>query len=114
MDTAFLHTAEVRALMSAQKPSVFARRAGQVRSPCCGGLLLSIDMSRAFDKVPWLTLYTSLLATGVEPQLAAYIIDLHSRVRFQVRIGEHECQVAGGQGLRQGLHISTDPLAGVC
>ena len=71
MDTAFSHTAEVRALMSAQKPSVFARRAGKVRSPCCGGLLLSIDMSRAFDKVPWLTLYTSLLATGVEPQLAA-------------------------------------------
>ena len=106
MDTAFLHTAEVRALMSAQKPSVFARRAGQVRSPCCGGLLLSIDMSRAFDKVPWLTLYTSLLATGVEPQLAAYIIDLHSRVRFQVRIGEHECQVAGGQGLRQGCTLA--------
>ena len=101
MDTAFSHTAEVRSLMAAQKPSVFAKRAGKVRSSCCGGLLLSIDMSRAFDKVPWLTLYASLLASGVEPQLAAYIIDLHSRVRFQVRIGEHECQVAD------------DPLAGV-
>ncbi|CAE7795228.1 unnamed protein product, partial [Symbiodinium sp. KB8] len=63
-------------------------------------------MSRAFDKVPWLTLYTSLLASGVEPQLAAYIIDLHSRVRFQVKIGDHECQVAGGQGLRQGCTLA--------
>ena len=106
MDTAFSHTAEVRALMSDHKPSVFARRAGKVRSSCCGGILLSIDMSRAFDKVPWLTLYTSLLASGVEPQLAAYIIDLHSRVRFQVKIGDHECQVAGGQGLRQGCTLA--------
>ncbi|CAE7463590.1 unnamed protein product, partial [Symbiodinium sp. KB8] len=44
-------------------------------------LLLSIDMSRAFDKFPWLTLYTSLL----------------------VKIDDHECQVAGGQGLRNFL-----------
>ena len=63
-------------------------------------------MSRAFDKFPWLTLYTSLLAAGVEPQLAAYIIDLHSRVRFQVKIDDHECQVAGGQGLRQGCTLA--------
>ncbi|CAE7400945.1 unnamed protein product, partial [Symbiodinium sp. KB8] len=44
MDTAFSHTAEVRSLMAAQKPSVFAKRAG---------------------KVPWLTLYASLLASGL-------------------------------------------------
>ncbi|OLP88584.1 hypothetical protein AK812_SmicGene30071 [Symbiodinium microadriaticum] len=34
-----------------QKPSVFAKRASAARSSCCGSIMLSIDLFRAFDKV---------------------------------------------------------------
>ena len=70
MDTAFLHMSEVRAPLADQKPSIFAKRAGVVRSSCCGGVLLSVDLSRAFDKVPWMELYHALRAVGTPPGLA--------------------------------------------
>ena len=66
--------------------------------------MLSIDLVRAFDKVPWLTLYHALLA--VSPQLAAYILDLRYRVKFQVQIGEHSRSVPGGRGLRQSCALA--------
>ena len=46
------HCAYVREQMKCAVPTVHDRRARKTVKACCGGAMLSLDLSRAFDEVP--------------------------------------------------------------
>ena len=64
-----------------------------------GGLALSVDLSRAFDSLPFWLLKQSLERAGVPTPLVELILSFHAQVRF--RLANGAVSVTAGRGIRE-------------
>ena len=64
LELVFAHCQEVRSKAKAQTRSLYELRAGQQRSPCAGGMQISIDFSQAFDRADRQLLVAALAYLG--------------------------------------------------
>jgi hypothetical protein len=70
-------------------------------------MLLKLDLSKAFDKLSWSYLKSTLLAFGFEPNWISWIINLTSSALFSILInGVPSRPFSPTRGIRQG-----DPLS---
>ena len=63
------HCGAVRQLLMKQKRSIHAPTILQPRLHCTGGIMLFLDLHRAFDQVPRPTLITALQRTQLDPRM---------------------------------------------
>jgi hypothetical protein len=71
------------------------------------GMLLKLDLSKAFDKLSWSYLRSSLLAFGFDPTWVSWIVNLTSSTLFSILInGVPSKPFSPSRGIRQG-----DPLS---
>jgi hypothetical protein len=71
------------------------------------GMLLKLDLSKAFDKLSWSYLKSTLLAFGFEPNWVSWIVNLTSSALFSILInGVPSRPFSPSRGIRQG-----DPLS---
>ena len=71
-----------------------------------GGLMISFDLSKAFDAVPHAELWTSLLEAGIESSLAAVLVQVHVQTRCRIVHGGDVAEVGMSRGLRQGCPVA--------
>ena len=100
------HCSQVRALLAAQTNSLFARRAAGPRRPILGGMMLSLDITQAYDAVAREDLRAALLDAAVPAGLVSAILAIHGQARLLVGHGGHRGEVHLLKGLRQGCSLS--------
>ena len=85
-----------------------ARILGAIPLELQGGLLISLDMSKAFDSVPQphKELFLAMLEAGVEMNMARLILQVHVQTICRVRHAGHEGSCRMSRGLRQGCPIA--------
>ena len=98
------HCHQIRQLLQSQKLNIHSSRDGQRNSDLVGGLILSVDLSRAFDSLPFWLLRQSLDQAGVPGSLRELILSFHAHVRFKV--ANSDVSVLAGRGIRQGCPLA--------
>ncbi|CAE7564681.1 Pol [Symbiodinium sp. CCMP2592] len=101
---AMSHCSVIRQILQSQKANVHTARAGKHRLELAGGLALSVDLSRAFDSIPFWVLKEALLHANVPTGLAELILSFHSQIRFQVP--GFDSEAIAGRGIRQGCPLA--------
>ena len=67
-----------------------------------GGVMISLDLAKAFDCVPFVEMYHSLREVGVPDNLARLVVEVHRQTVCTIRHAGHEMTVKMYRGLRQG------------
>ena len=98
------HCAEVRQLAKTQSVNVYQRQQGQVLQDAVGGIMLSVDLSRAFDVVPHDIIHKALIFAQVPDTLAGYIVAFHQQLEFHD--AQRHVQATAGRGMRQGCPLA--------
>ena len=83
-----------------------ARKAWESRADCLGGIQLSLDLSKAYDKVPWAKLRQALQRAQVEEELINLIFYVHTEAELVFQHADQTASVKLGRGLRQGCGLS--------
>ena len=100
------HCAQVRASVASQAINIHGRRAGKGSRPLCGGLMLSLDISKAYDRLPRMDLEASLNAANVPTELVKALMSLHHQARLRIEFHGNAGQVQTGCGIHQGSGLS--------
>ena len=101
-----LHCAEVRKLLKHQSLSVHDKRQGRQVAGVCGGAMVSLDLSRAFDQLPRWALQAALEHAQVDGPVIQAIIAVHERCSYTIRHGKHTDSIPMRKGVRQGCTLS--------
>ena len=71
-----------------------------------GGLLVSLDMSKAFDSVPHQELFLAMREANVEENIARLVMQVHMQTVCWVRHAGHEGSFGMSRGLHQGCPVA--------
>ena len=96
------HCKAVRSLQKQAVQNHTARVLGAIPPELQGGLLVSLDMSKAFDSVPHKELFLAMLEAGVESSMVRLILQVHVQTICRVRHAGHEGSCGMSRGLRPG------------
>ena len=100
------HCASVRSRIKASVMSVHQRRAGCKQSACVGGIMISIDLSRAFDALPRSALQASMDFANIDRETQYLILLIHERCQYRVEHAGYADTFSMGKGVRQGCCLS--------
>ena len=100
------HCHEVRHLLMTQKRSIHATTSSQPRLHCAGGIMLFIDLTRAFDQVPRHILQAALHRAGLDPKLQSLILHWHCNTCYHIDINNTCRSIPVNRGVRQGCSIA--------
>ena len=106
VDRVLSHCWEVRELIKGNSRNVFKLHEGRSEIPFCGGLQLSLDLSKAYDRLPRTCLYKALQRVGAPEDLISLIMYMHSRAELVLQRHEREASARMGRGVRQGCGLS--------
>ena len=97
-----LHCNHVRQLCDSQKYIRHCLAQGGTHRAVCGGVLLSLDLSKAFDNVNRIKLLTCLHQLQISDDLISFLQTVYSRTYYQFEHkGESRCFTTS-RGIRQG------------
>ena len=100
------HCREIRSRLQAGALSVHARAAGAQPSNCYGGIMLGIDLSRAFDNLTRDVLQRSLVHARVDGSLQRILLEIHCQCTYQLKHQTHTGSFAMQKGVRRGCSVS--------
>ena len=100
----FLHTAHLQQQATSHK--IYDRFKGAKPGALCGTLVVSLDLSQAFDRVPRQRLAEVMLQAHVPEDYIAWLLQLHAQCHCHVRHGDHHHEFATSRGVRQGCCIA--------
>ncbi|CAE7369964.1 unnamed protein product, partial [Symbiodinium necroappetens] len=101
-----LHCIQVRALAGQVNTDVTTRLLTGALPELQGGLMLSLDLAKAFDCMPFGVMYESLREVGVSDELSRLIVETHRQSVCIVRHCGHSETVQMKRGLRQGCPLA--------
>ena len=101
-----VHCDAVRHLLTSQKRSIYASTISQPRLHCAGGIMLFLDLHRAFDYVPRSTLVNALRRTWIDPKLQNLIINWHQQTHYHIEVNNTCRCIEVSRGVRQGCSIA--------
>ena len=105
LDRVYDHCEQARQQVASVRPDPFLhskRRSSSLR----GGLQLSLDLSRAFDKLPRSKLSQALHRIRAPPDLIQLILYLHQEMILVFRRGDLSTELLTGAGIRQGCGLA--------
>ena len=106
LDKVLSHCHQIRQQLGSYRNSIFDKRAGVQHRHFCGGLQVSLDLSKAFDRIPRARLYQALVRVGAPSDLASAIMYVHDSASIVLeRHGLYET-VPLASGIRQGCGLS--------
>ena len=100
------HCRSVRAMQQSRQRDHTSRLLAAQPESFAGGLMISLDLAKAFDSVPHGELRAALTESGVEPALIECLLSLHQNTRCEIRHSGQSRTVDMGRGLRQGCPIA--------
>ncbi|CAE7801409.1 unnamed protein product, partial [Symbiodinium necroappetens] len=101
-----LHCIQVRALAGQVNTDVTTRLLTGALPELQGGLMISLDLAKAFDCMPFGVMYESLREVGVSDALSRLIVETHRQSVCIVRHCGHSEKVQMKRGLRQGCPLA--------
>ena len=101
-----VHCDAVRHLLMSQKRSIHTSTASQPRLHCAGGIMLFLDLHRAFDSVPRSTLVKALRRTWIDPTIQNLIIHWHQNTHYHIEVNNTCRSIEVSRGVRQGCSIA--------
>ena len=100
------HCEAVRHQLQGCRDDMTAKLAGLSETLVVGGLMASLDLSKAFDSITHAEMYESLIYTGMPTHLAGTLLHIHIQTRLHIlHKGHHHC-VQMSKGLRQGCSVA--------
>ena len=96
LDRVFAHCAHVRKIAKGAYNPI-ARKAGESRADCLGGIQLSLDLSKAYRQ--------ALQRARVEEELINLIFYVHAKAELVFQHADNTASVKLGRGLRQGCGL---------
>ena len=102
----FEHCRTVRSICQDAAPNYWHRRQGSEPKPLCGGLMLSLDMTQAFDRLPRHALAAGLHRLAPDSALASMMLHWLTGVRYHIRHRGHQTVVQTSRSVRQGCKAS--------
>ena len=78
------------------------QQAANTEATLCGGLILSLDLSRAFDEVPRNKLYNALARLGIDATLIQFLQKIYSNTKFEFEFQGEYRYFWASKGIRQG------------
>ncbi len=101
------HCDQVRTMLSRQRLTLQERReTGRVPHQCCGGIMVSIDTSKAFDTIDRRVLMRELDAAGVDPHDITLILAMHEKIGYHPNAHAPHDRVTSRRGVRQGCALA--------
>ena len=82
------------------------------RVPLLGGIMVSLDLSKAFDKLQYSEMYESMRETGMPEELSRLIMHVHANTALHIVHGGHRSTTGMRRGLRQGCGVA--PIVYAC
>ena len=101
-----LHCTEVRSLAGEVNTDVATRLTTGDLPVITGGLMISLDLAKAFDCMPFGVMYESLREVGVSDPMARLVVETHKQSTCIVRHCGHSVRVGMKRGLRQGCPLA--------
>ena len=86
--------------------SVRSRRSGANNSMCFGGIMVGIDLSRAFDTLDRPCLLRALAFADVPAPLQRLLLEIHNQCKYSVVHGHRQGSFPLQCGVRQGCAVS--------
>ena len=106
IDRVCAHCSRVRSKLKTHSRTGFDLQQKHATVPLTGGMILSLDMSRAYDKLPRETLEHALVRVSAPRDLITLILYIHDRARVIFERHGREDGVSLGRGIRQGCGLS--------
>ena len=100
------HCHHIRRVLEGINSSKTARRLGAELPSLKGGLMVAIDLTKAFDNVTYREMYLALCESGLDEALVRLIAQVHQRTSRSVIYGSFSGSVGMSKGLRQGCPIA--------
>ena len=104
LDRVLTHCHCVRLKVSENRFNPF--KATQSRAKFTGGMQLSLDLAKAFDKMPRILLLTALERIALPEDLISFIMYIHGNALLKFSKGSAETCVKTGSGVRQGCGLA--------
>ena len=103
---AFSHCAAARAELSKHHKNLHDQHAGNSQIPLFGSLMITLDLSQAFDRVPRELLHQGMCDLQLPPDLIAIVMSWHSHIQYTVHHAGESRSFAATRGIRQGCSAS--------
>ncbi|CAE7565504.1 X-element\ORF2, partial [Symbiodinium microadriaticum] len=100
------HCDRIRHLLKEHRSDLYSRRLGKKALPCYGGLMLALDLSKAFDRVSRSDLDLAMRKAKVDDDLRVIILQWHDSVHYHLRVHTHQDSVHCTTGVRQGCCLA--------
>eukprot|EP00439_Symbiodinium_sp_Y106_P066972 s3590_g11.t1 len=101
------HCSRVRSLLQHVHTDTASRILGDLsQTEVKGGIMVSLDLAKAFDCLPYTEMYHSLRESDVPDPLARFIIEVHRQTQCIIRHAGHQRTISMTRGLRQGCPLA--------
>ena len=97
---------KVRRTLESTNTSNLAKLMGDHQPDLKGGLMVAIDLSKAFDNVKHEEIYLSFKESGLSEELSRLITHVHLRTVCKIVHSDYSGSVPMSKGLRQGCPIA--------
>ncbi|CAE7191108.1 unnamed protein product [Symbiodinium necroappetens] len=102
----FTHCAAARAELSKHHKNLHHQWEGHKSTPLFGSLMVTVDLSQAFDKMPRELLLQGMIDLQLPADLIAIIMAWHAHIHYTVHHSGESRTFAATQGIRQGCSAS--------
>ncbi|CAE7939773.1 Pol, partial [Symbiodinium necroappetens] len=100
------HCQQVRKMLDGCLDDRTSRLLQQKQPLLLGGMMVSLDLSKAFDSLTHEEMYLALTDTGMPTNLANVLVRIHIETKLHIVHKGHQQTVGMGRGLRQGCGVA--------
>ena len=102
----FQHCASARAGLQPHARNLHLRFAGSKPTPLFGTLMVAVDLTQAFDRMPRHCLYQGLCRLGVPIDVTHLLMAWHSNIHYRIHHNQDSRSFRATRGIRQGCSIA--------
>ncbi|CAE7320572.1 unnamed protein product [Symbiodinium sp. CCMP2456] len=96
------HCRDVRESVAQVKSDLTSKFTGMANTMLCGGLMISLDLAKAFDSLTYPEMYASLRECNVPDEISWLLVEVHRQTVCDIRHGGVTGSTRMHRGLRQG------------
>ena len=102
----FQHCASARKSLQLHARNLHHRFEGNKPSPLFGALMVTLDLTQAFDRMPRHCLYSGLCRLGVHTDIVHLLMAWHSNIHYRIHHNQDSRSFKATRGIRQGCSVA--------